>query len=612
MARAFFASPSPLPSPPRHGQLHRRTLSSTFVDESVAAAAALVHKWHPDHINDGSPAATCCSLFLHEDEVEEAQRFLRAAADLHRAMLFFASDVTDSQLQSGHGLVQAQALLQAAMRRLDLELSILLGHTHTTSAAGAGSDDRASRPPPPPALVASIRAVAQAMMAAGYGKECVSTFRSRRRTALATKLQRLLGVGGATSLFHNNKLTWEQMDATVIPSWLATAAVAFNSLFAAEKDLCGTVFAGAAVGDAVFAAIANDQATGLLAVAEAVVARAKRAPERLFRVLDVHDALTQALPALVSVFGGYSSSEVATRAAVVVAKAGEAVRSTLSSFEAAIRKEPSKATAAGGAVHPLTRYVMNYLVFLADYQEGLALIYDDDDYGQQEKTGGSSLSSSSASSSSFPPPPIIHRLLSVLLGKLEAKAGCYREVALSYLFLANNTQYVGNKVAGSTTLQAVLGEGWAEEQRAKARAHVDVYVRAAWGKVMAAVSSGSMPAAAGVVEQAVMEAAAMQEQWAAADEEMGEALRVAATVAVVPKYRMFYRRHGAALRLTPGDVTTMIAALFGGGRGGAAGIPTATRTTSGQRRCTDDRDRRRHEDPNPNPNPRRPPPQLST
>ena len=563
MPRAFSSpSRSPprqrhaLPPPPRH----RRTLSSTLVEESVADDAALVQKWHPD---------VSCSLVLRDaaGHAEEAQDFLRTAAELHRAMLFFAADTTNPNSQSGHGLVQAQALLQTAMRRLQF---LLDKHDESQQAAGASAAAGAS----------SIRAVAKAMMAAGYGKECISTFKSHRRTALATKLQRLLGFSPPTasgsssnslsssSLFH--KLTWEQIDGNIIPSWIATATVAFSPLFTGEKDLCDTVFArDAAVREAVFAAIANDQATSLLGIAEAAVARARRAPERLFRVLDVHDALTEVLPTLLSVFG--DNSEVATRAAVVVTKAGEAARGTLSSFEAAIQKEPSKATTAGSAVHPLTRYVMNYLVFLADYQEGLALIYE-----QADAAGAESVSvvasgnvspehysvSTSSSSSSFYSYSPIHRLVSVLLGKLDAKAGCYREVALSYLFLANNTKYVANKVAGSGRLQGVLGEEWAEAQGAKARAHVDVFVRAAWGKVMAAISS--VPQEPEVVEAAVLEAVGMQDQWVAADEEMGGALRAAATAAVVPKYRIFYRRYGAAVRLTPGDVVTMIAALFGG------------------------------------------------
>jgi hypothetical protein len=532
---ASMASPSPrrhaLPPPAGH---HRRTLSSTLVNESVAAAAALVHRWQPDD----APRAGG-SLFLRATgNDDEPRRFLRAAADLHRAMLFFASDVAHG---SSHGLIEAQALLQTAMRRLDLELQLLLDHIDAIQTQPAGHHADASR-----SRRDSIRAVAEAMMAAGYGKECISTFKTRRRAALTASLRRLLGFSPPVDNLH--KITWDQLDARIIPSWLAAATAAFGSLFAAEKDLCDAVFAGdnAAVGEAVFAAVANYQATGLLDVAEAVAARARRAPERLFRVLDVHDALTEALPALLSVFG--DGSEVAARAAIVVARVREAARGALGGLEAAIQKEPSKATAAGGAVHPLTRYVMNYVVFLADYKNGLALLYDDDyDYDSSEQAS----------------PSVIHRLVSALLSKLEAKAGCYRDVALSYLFLANNTQYVANKVAGSSQLRGVLGDGWAEAQGAKARAHVGVYVRAAWGKVtsLCTQQGGAEPEA---VEAAVMEAVGMQEQWVAAEDEMGEALRAAATAAVVPKYRMFYRRHGAAVRLTPGDVTSMIAALFGG------------------------------------------------
>lgn len=106
-----------------------RTLPATVVDETVAAAAILLEKWHPDEDSFGS------SLFL-DSTPDEVDAFLRAAKDLHRAMLFYASGVAtnaDALHARGHGLIHAQELLDTAMRRLQRELQELL----TSSRHGA-------------------------------------------------------------------------------------------------------------------------------------------------------------------------------------------------------------------------------------------------------------------------------------------------------------------------------------------------------------------------------------------------------------------------------------------------------------------------------------------
>jgi hypothetical protein len=485
-----------------------RTLPATVVDDTVAAAAVLLDKWHPEDSTSGR------SLFLDSTSPDEADNFLRAAKDLHRAMLFYASGLTTKDLHGGgHGLIQAQELLVTAMRRLQLELKILLDSLPNVLRFQQDDDQSTDGLRE---TCGHLRSVAEAMLAAGYGQECVSVFKERRRASVAAALQRLNCSSPSLQQATINKLSWEQIDSKM-QSWLAGARTAFASVFAGERELCDRVFDGdnESVGDAVFSAVADDQAMSILALAEAAVAKARRAPERLFRVLDVHDALTETIiPAIVAAFG--DKSEIMARAVTLaVTKVGDAARGMVSSFEAAIEKESAKATVPGGALHPLTRYVMNYLVFLADYEKALARIYSAEQYtdtssfvgsgsggtigssstvgsgngdtaGSSSSVGsgsGSTAGSSTSSSSSRTLRTLslwsnpIGWLVSVLMLKLDAMAGNYREAALSYLFLANNTHYIAKKVSGSTKLEAVLGEEWAEEQRTKARGYVDVYVR---------------------------------------------------------------------------------------------------------------------------------------
>ncbi|XP_047064456.1 exocyst complex component EXO70B1-like [Lolium rigidum] len=494
----------------------RRTLPATVVDDTVDAAAVLLDKWHPEGSSSGR------SLFLNSTTPDEADNFLRAAKDLHRAMLFYASGNTTKDLHGGgHGLIEAQELLDTAMRRLQLELKILLASLPNVIKFQQEDDDdddeEIQSTDGLKETYGHLRAVAEAMLAVGYGTECVSVFKAHRRASVAAALQCLQVSSPSLQQATINKLTWDQIDPKM-QSWLAGARKAFASVFVGERELCDRVFAGdnGSVGDAVFSSVAEDQATSILAFLEAAVAKAKRAPERLFRMLDVHDALTETIiPAIVGAFG--DESELKARAVTLaVTKVADAARGMVASFEAAIEKEPAKATVPGGELHPLTRYVMNYLVFLADYENALAQIYSAEQFNDTSSSvgsgsggtvgssstlgsgsggtagssstlgsggGGTAGSSSLVLSASTTLRTLslwsnpIGWLVSVLKLKLDAIAGNYREAALSYLFLAKNTHYMAKKVGGGTKLEAVLGEEWAEAQTAKARGYMEVYVR---------------------------------------------------------------------------------------------------------------------------------------
>lgn len=75
---------------------------------------------------------------------------------------------------------------------------------------------------------------------------------------------------------------------------------------------------------------------------------------------------------------------------------GEAAIGTFVEFENAVEREISKKPTQGGEIHPLTRYVMNYVKLLVDYSDTLNGLLEklesDTEYGSSAADNGDNLS----------------------------------------------------------------------------------------------------------------------------------------------------------------------------------------------------------------------------
>ncbi|RRT52261.1 hypothetical protein B296_00046155 [Ensete ventricosum] len=444
------------------------TFSDRLMVENIAAAAEVIREWGPEV--DGS---------LFGSGRADSGRFLQAVSDLHRSMLFFSSPSADSGASTADrsaALLRAHSLLSDAICRLERELKLLLSAhgrllnplDSLRSASFSNSSD-VDNPADSITEVESaadvairdLRAVADTMISAGYGKECFQVYKTMRKSAVDESIHRL-GCERLTQA-QVRKLDWAEFESK-IRDWLAAVPIAFRTIFSGERLLCDRVFTSS-------------------------------------------DAIRE------SCF-----SDVA--------------RSTMADFEAAIHKDASRSRVPGGGVHPLTRYVMDYLVFLADYELPLADIFADFPFQAQSPLRESfdaallatpSLSapsspSAASTTTSFESSPWssspsaasstvgsisvrIAWLVLVLICKLDGKAELYREVALSYLFLANNLQYIVQKVKESG-LRLLLGDEWVARHGAKARHYAASYERLAWEKVAAAIpEDGTVMAAMEAWEQ---------------------------------------------------------------------------------------------------------------
>ncbi|MQM23063.1 hypothetical protein Taro_056124 [Colocasia esculenta] len=621
-SRRRQASPAPSSASPRH------TISTALMEGNISNAEEIITKWDPQ----GTSFASITSIFY--ESRAEARQFLRAVVDLQRAMRFF---MADSPVSRSALLVCAQSLMQAAMRRLQKEFYQILSanrdrldpdsvSTSTRSSLSLGSNysvsdleeeeirratecigevERVSN-----LAMADLLSIADCMISCGYGKECVDIYKTIRRSIVDEGLYKL-GFEKITPQ-HVQKLDWEILDIR-IRSWLGASKVVIRTLFSGERALCDHVFASSdTIRQTCFAEISKEPAVNFFAFPELVASKMKLSPERVFRILDLHGSITEVWPEIEAVFSSESISAVRSQATSSLLKLGEVVRCLLADFESAIQKENSKAAVPGGALHPLTRYVMNYVAFLADYSDVLDGIYADYPFHiptpLPESFFHAPTSTSAPSSPSFRGGDYLTTsttsvriawLVLVLLCKLDSKAEVYREVALAYLFLANNLRYVANKVQGCKLLE-LLGDVWAARQEAKARGYASSYERLAWSKVLAAIPQ-DRAAMANMDAQAAREqmrrfneafegAYRGQAKWVVPDGRFREELKLSIARKLVPAYRAFYDScrpllreesgsRPAVVRFAPEDLGNRLSDLFNGA--GSTALPVSVSVSTG-------------------------------
>lgn len=441
--------------------------------------------------------------------------------------------------------------------------------------------------------MADLRAISQTMIAAGYGKECVKIYTMMRRSIVDEGLYRL-GFE-ILPLSRIQKLDWDVLELK-IRSWVAGAGIAIRTLLSGERMLCDRVFEGSdTIRESCFAEITRESAVHFLAFPELAVRSRKSPPEKLFRILDMYDSISDLWVDIESVFSFESTAGVRSQALSTLLKLGEAARSAIAEFESAIHKDGSKIHVPGGGVHPLTRYVMNYLALLSDYEFALVDIFLDFPIQTPSPMPESFFDSStvsSPSSSAFESTPSsvstrIAWLILVLLCKLDGKAEIFREVSLSYLFLANNLNFILKKVKESK-LRVILGEDWVFKHESKVKHYASSYERLGWTNIAAAIPAAESPAAAAekikVFYAAFEEAVGVQREWVVADERMREELRESVAEMIVPAYRAFYETYRptfasgvllsgdvAVVRYAPEDVRARVMRLFSGAGGSESG-----------------------------------------
>lgn len=574
-----YVSPSSTPS-----RMQPQTFSETMMEENIDFAEEIIKKWDLDSMENRK----FISLFEHDRN--EAKRFLESVSDLQKAMHFYVKLSTNSEK-----LVRAQNLMKLAIKRLEKEFYTILSSnrknfdsesvSNRSSQASARSsisdtdevsdEDDTTTPHASDVAMADLKSIADSMIGSGYTRECLNIYKIIRRSIIDETLYYLHVESSSVSLIQ--KMDWQVLDQK-IKNWLHAVKVAVKTLFCGERILCEFVFSSSEkIAESCFAEISRDAAANLFSFSHNF-AKSKKilSPEKMFRGLDMYEAISNLWPEIESIFGYESLAVVRSEAVAAMLKLAEAVRLMLNQFEAAIQKDSSNATANGG-VHPLTRYVMNFLIFLGDYSGAISDILMDWTVSAHTPLPVSYFSSPTSGAEDPASEAVTARLawlILVLICKLDGKAVKYDEAAKSYLFLANNLNYVVSKIRTST-LGILMGPDWIWKHDAKVKIYVSKYERMGWSKAMTSlldVPTVEIPERFRRFYSGFEESYRKQSSWVISDPKLRDEVKISLSKKIVGSYREFYDKYRgnyargfgeeSIVRYAPEDLDNYLSDMF--------------------------------------------------
>ncbi|CAK9144360.1 unnamed protein product [Ilex paraguariensis] len=534
---------------------------------------------------------------------------VRSLSKLANAFNEFPSSSTTSSL-----LDRTSMVLQRAMAFMEEEFRAILEYSGTSNAKHLStksssfnsiqeeSSDRCMLPELEsareddypgysPEIVTKMNRIAMVMISVGYETECCKVYSIARRKAFNDAMKKL--ELEKINIEDVQRMPWESLEGETT-RWIKAAKDCSNVLFPGERNLAESVFSEyPLISRSLFSNLARAVVIQLLDFAEAV-AMTKRSAEKLFKFLDMYETLSNLIPAISGSSSDDNHHEMKSEISSTGDRIGEAAVNIFCDLENSIKGDVARTPVPGGAVHPLTRYVMNYLKYACEYKKTLEHIFQ-----QHAKLEGSSIGfiKSNLETENESPrgnqimanaTPFSIQLMTVmdlLDSNLEAKSTLYKDLSLRYIFMVNNGRYILQKVKGSTEIHQVMGDTWYRRRSTVVRQFHKNYQRETWGRVLQCLGHEGLQVNKKVQKLAVKERFKTfstvfdeihktQSTWVVSDEQLQSELRVSISALVIPAYRSFLGRFQQHLdggrsaekyiKYQPEDIETLIEGLFDG------------------------------------------------
>ncbi|KAI3423113.1 Exocyst subunit Exo70 family protein, partial [Psidium guajava] len=439
-----------------------------------------------------------------------------------------------------------------------------------------------------PETISVLSKIVDAMISAGYETECCVLWMMMRRRAFKSALSKR-GFD-VLSIDDVQRMQWDSLERE-ITTWIAAVKRCSTILLPGEGALSGSVFSGQPeIAQDLFGNLARSVSIRLLNFAEAVVLT-HRSAEKLFKFLDMYETLQDLIAALDG-SKQYSDDpkkeEVRGEMMAVKGRIGEAAVSIFCQLESSIKSDSSKVPVPSGAVHPLTRYTMNYLEYACEYKDTLEQVFQQHhDKAVIETSNGGPMDDtvSLAMKASSPFSVQLMTVMDLLDANLDMKSKLYKDPSLRYIFLMNNGRYIVQKIKGSSKIHELMGDTWCRRRSSDLRQYHKNYQRETWYRLLQCLTHEGLQVNGKVSKPVLKERFKSfnalfddihrtQSTWVVNDEQLQSELRVSISAVVTPAYRSFLGRFNQYLdpgrqsekyiKYQPEDIESLVDELFDG------------------------------------------------
>lgn len=420
-----------------------------------------------------------------------------------------------------------------------------------------------------PHVVPDLKSIADLMFASNYDQEFCQAFVGVRREALNEYFV-VIGME-RISIEDVLKMEWCKLNSE-IKKWKKAMKIVIRVYLAGEKQLCQKILGEfGSVSSFCFVEISKTPLLSLLNFGEAI-AMGSFQLEKLFSLLDMYEILKDLLVNIDDLLFEEVGSHLRIEFHDLLRKLGRTARLTFLQLGDAVVSDTSIKPLPRGGIHPLTRYVMNYLKTLTIYDHTINKLLED------EHTDCSNPVPELNDEHGIPSALFSIQLQSVAYAlecSLINKAKLYKEDALSCIFLTNNIHYMVQKIKNSD-LRRFFGDDWIRKHNAKFQQYATNYQRATWSSILPFLridSSKSYSFLKATSKESCKEfniafedVYRKQTQWSVPDSQLQEDLRIS-NLRVVHAYQTFIGLTGISdkhIKYSVDDMEKLLCDFFEG------------------------------------------------